>query len=272
VLLTAILLLQDTLAYNGREGRLKVAIPRVETGAIVDGRLDEDVWRGAARLTGFSQYQPVDGRPAEEPTEILVWYAPDAIWFGIRAREVHGSVVRATRANRDNVSSEDHVQILLDTNNDRRLAFLFGVNAFGVQQDGTRSDQYGGGAGGFSATGGGTGSMNPLDGNVDLNPDYIFDSKGVLVEGGYDVEVRIPFKSLRYQETAVQSWGIHVLRRVQHTGYQDSWAPAVRANASFLSQSGSLEGMRQLRRGLVLELTPTAVARLDGAPATPTGW
>ena len=272
MLFAALLLLQDTLAYHGRDGRLKVAIPRVEAAATVDGKLDEEVWRRASRLTGFSQFQPVDGRPAEEPTEVLVWYAPDAIWFGIRAREVHGNVVRATRANRDNITSEDHVQILLDTNNDRRIAFLFGVNAFGVQQDGTRSDQFGGGAGGFSATGGGTGNMNPLDGNVDLNPDYIFDSKGELVDGGYDVEIRIPFKSLRYQETPTQAWGIHVLRRVQHTGYQDSWAPAVRANASFLGQGGTLEGLHDLRRGLVLELTPTAVARLDGAPVTPTGW
>ena len=182
--------------------------------------------------------------------------------------------MRATRANRDNISSEDHVQILLDTNNDKRIAFLFGVNAFGVQQDGTRSDQFGGGAGGFSATGGGSGNMNPLEGNVDLNPDYFFESRGRLVDGGYEVEVRIPFKSLRYQEAAVQTWGIHVLRRVQHSGFQDSWAPAVRANASFLSQGGSLEGLHQLRRGLVLELTPTAVARLDGAPSVtipPTG-
>ena len=147
----------------------------------------------------------LDGRPAEDPTEVRVWYAPDAIWFGIRAGEVHGNVVRATRANRDNIASEDHVQILLDTYNDRRIAFLFGVNALGVQQDGTRSDQFGGGAGGQSATGGGTGNINPLDGTVDLNPDYLFESRGRLVEGGYEVEIRIPFKSLRYQESEVQT-------------------------------------------------------------------
>jgi hypothetical protein len=276
MLITTLLTLafgQDTLpVYSGRGNQLSVAIPRLEAPAAVDGRLDESVWSRAARLTDFSQFQPVDGRAAEEATEVLVWYAPDAIWFGIRARETHGNVVRATRANRDNIASEDHVQILLDTNNDRRLAFLFGVNALGVQQDGTRSDQFGGGAGGQSATGGGTGNINPLDGTVDLNPDYVFESRGRLVDGGYEVEVRIPFKSLRYQEAEVQNWGIHVLRRVQHSGYQDTWAPAVRANASFLGQSGTLTGLRELRRGLVLELTPTAVARLDGAPETPEGW
>ncbi|MBS1241294.1 MAG: hypothetical protein H6R40_721, partial [Gemmatimonadetes bacterium] len=96
--------------FNGRAGDLKVPIPRLEARAVPDGWLDEPVWAQAAVLTGFSQYQPVDGRPADETTEVLVWYAPDAIWFGIRAREAHGDVVRATRANRDNIGSEDHIQ------------------------------------------------------------------------------------------------------------------------------------------------------------------
>jgi hypothetical protein len=263
----------SSLVFSGRAGNLRVHVPRIENAAVVvDGRLDEEVWSRAARLTDFSQYQPVDGRPTEDSTEVLVWYAPDAIYFGIRAWEIHGDVVRATRANRDNISSEDHVQILLDTANDRQLAFLFGVNPLGIQQDGTRSAQFGGGAGGFSATGGGFRSMNPLDGNVDLNPDFLFESRGRLVDGGYEIEVRIPFKSLRYQEGPVQTWGIHVLRRVQHSGYQDTWAPAVRANANFLAQGGTLEGLRDLRRGLVLELTPTTTARLDGARAESGRW
>ena len=239
--------------------------------ANIDGVLDEPVWRQAARLNGFSQYQPVDGRPAAEPTEVLVWYAPDAIYFGIRARELHGNVVRATHANRDNIDSEDQIQILLDTDNSRQIAFLFGVNPYGVQQDGTRSAQFAGGAGGASATGGGFRNINPLEGSVDLNPDYLFESKGRLVDGGYEVEIRIPFKSLRYQDARVQSWGLHILRRVQHSGFQDTWAPAIRANANFLAQSGTLEGLHDLRRGLVLEATPTMTAHADRSPTLGNG-
>lgn len=271
--MVSLMVAQDTsLAYSGRANRIQVPIPRLEGQVQVNGTLDEPVWARAARLMGFSQYQPVDGQPAQEPTEVLVWYAADAIYFGIRAREVHGDVVRATRANRDNIASEDHVQLLLDTNNDRRLAYVFGVNPLGVQQDGTRSSAFGGGAGGFSATGGGSRNLNPLDGNVDLNPDYVFESRGRLVEGGYEVEIRIPFKSLRYQETAVQDWGIHILRKVQHSGFQDSWAPAIRADANFLGQAGSLTGLTQMRRGLVLEMTPTVTSRLDGARAPSGAW
>ncbi len=265
--LVAVALLADSgRIYDGRANQLRVEIPRIDTAATVDGSLNESVWSKAARLNGFSQYQPVDGRPAEEPTEVLVWYSADAIWFGIKATEVHGDVVRATKANRDDIASEDHVQILLDTENSRQLSFLFGVNALGVQQDGTRSSQFAGGAGGASATGGGFRNINPLDGTVDLNPDFVFESKGRVVPGGYEVEIRIPFKSLRYQDAKVQDWGIHILRRIQHSGYQDTWAPAIRAAANFLAQSGTLAGMHDMRRGLVLEATPTMTARVNGSP------
>ena len=270
--LIAVALLQDSAAvYDGRANRIHIDVPRIDTVVNIDGSLDEPVWRRAARLNGFSQYQPVDGRPAAEPTEVLVWYAPDAIYFGIRARELHGNVVRATHANRDNIDSEDQIQILLDTDNSRQIAFLFGVNPYGVQQDGTRSAQFAGGAGGASATGGGFRNINPLEGSVDLNPDYFFESKGRLVDGGYEVEMRIPFKSLRYQDARVQSWGLHILRRVQHSGFQDTWAPAIRANANFLAQSGTLDGLHDLRRGLVLEATPTMTAHADRSPTLGNG-
>ncbi len=272
LLALAIAVPQDSgRAYSGRERQLDVAIPRLEAAVTVDGVLDEGAWAQAARLTAFSQYQPVDSRAAEEPTEILVWYSATAIHFGIRAREVHGDVVRATRANRDAIGSDDHVQILLDTYDDRRIAFLFGVNPFGVQQDGTRSDNFSGGAGGRSGSGGGVG-INFLDGNVDLNPDYVFESRGRLVADGYEVEVRIPFKSLRYQDRAEQAWGIQVLRRVQHSGFQDAWTPVVRASATFLGQAGRLTGLHDLHRGLVLELTPVATQRVDGAPDAAGAW
>src|ERR1700675_895829 len=188
-LIAAALLQDSALVDNGRANRIHVDVPRIDATANIDGNLDEPVWRRAARLTGFSQYQPVDGRPAEEPTEVLVWYSPDAIYFGIRAREIHGNVARATHANRDNIDSEDQIQILLDTDNSRQIAFLFGVNPYGVQQDGTRSAQFAGGAGGPQATGGGFRNINPLEGSVDLNPDYFFESKGRVVAGGYEVEV-----------------------------------------------------------------------------------
>src|SRR6185369_7514913 len=58
---------------------------------------------------------------------------------------------------------------------------------------------------------------------------------------------------------------------VQHSGFQDTWAPAIRANANFLAQSGTLDGLHDLKRGLVLEATPTMTSRADRAPTVNNG-
>ena len=245
--------------FHGRSGQKDATVPRLEATAKVDGTLDEPVWGSAARLTGFSQYLPVDGRPAEDSTDVLVWYAPDAIWFGVRAFEAHGPVVRATLADRDNISADDYIQILLDTFNDRRRALVFAVNPLGVQQDGVRSEGLAGAAGGQNAG-------FRFDGVVDINPDYVFESRGRVTPSGYEIEVRIPFKSLRYQSAATQDWGLQVVRVTQHSAYEDTWTPVVRANASYLIQAGRLVGLTDLRRGLVMDVTPEYTTRVDGAP------
>ncbi|PYP98603.1 MAG: hypothetical protein DMD34_02150 [Gemmatimonadetes bacterium] len=251
--------------YSGTAKQLDVHLPRIETQAKIDGVLDDAVWRQAAMLTHFSQYRPVDGRPAEDSTEVLVWYASDAIYFGIRAFEQHGTVVRATLADRDNIDADDHVAILLDTYLDHRRATLIAVNPLGVQEDGVWSDGVGAGAAGGPSAGG------RFDATIDLNPDYVYESHGRVTEWGYEVEVRIPFKSLRYQSADPQDWGIQIVRSAQHSGYEDTWTPAVRANASFLIQSGRLVGLTDLRRGLVLDITPEFTATVNGAPVTPGG-
>src|SRR5919112_1005962 len=251
------------LIYSGRVGQLQVQIPRLEVDLSVDGKLDEAVWRNAAVLAGFSQFSPTDGVPAADSTEVLVWYSPTAIYFGIRAFEAHGSV-HATLADRDRIAADDYIQILLSTFNDSRQASVFAVNPFGVQSDGALVET-------GATSGNGFNNAVVRRENADLSPDFVFDSKGRLTDTGYEIEVRIPFKSLRFQPAQEQRWGINVTRQVQHSGAEDSWAPAKRASASFLSQSGHLVGLTELRRGLVLEFNPSLTSRTTGAPGVD-GW
>ena len=241
----------DTLAYDGRGGPT-VPIPRIDTSIVVDGSLDESVWDRAAVLTGFSQYEPVDGRPAEERTEVRVWYSPTAIHFGVLAWDRQPGAIRATRADRDNIDNDDQVTIYLDTFHDRRRAFFFAVNPLGIQQDGVRSE-------------GAVSAGNLFGGTIDRNPDYAWNSRGQVTDQGYVVEIRIPFKSLRYPSGGPQTWGINVLRRNQRTGYNDTWTDVRRANASFLVQAGSITGLHDMHRGIVFEAQPFVTATANGA-------
>jgi hypothetical protein len=244
--------------YSGRAHAVRVTVPRQEAEPTIDGRLDEPVWAAAARLTDFTQYSPIDGVPADDSTDVLVWYSPSAIYFGIRAYERHGAV-HATLADRDKIFSDDNVQIFLGTFNDGRQATFFAVNPLGVQADGVLVES--GKSSGVAQT-----REAP-----DLSPDYVFQSKGRLTGSGYEVEVRIPFKSLRYGPGREHTWSLNVLRAVQHSGYEDTWAPARRASASFLGQSGALTGLADLHRGLVMDLTPEVTSKVTGLPAAP-GW
>lgn len=251
--------------YLGRRNQLEVRIPRFEAEIVLDGVLSDSVWRRAALLTGFSQFTPNDGMPAVDSTEVLVWYGPNAIYFGIRAYEPHGSV-HATLADRDRIFADDNIQILLGTFNDGRQATVFVVNPLGVQADGTLVET--GRATGGGMGGGIVGAREPTD----LSPDFVFQSNGRLTPYGYEVEVRIPFKSLRYQPAREQAWSLNIIRQVQHSGFEDTWTPARRASASFLGQSGTLTGLHDLHRGLVLDLNPELTARLDGSPGTGGAW
>jgi hypothetical protein len=238
-------------AVEGR-GKPAVDVPRIEASIRVDGELTEDAWARAVRLTGFSQYEPVDGRPAEERTDVLVWYAADAIHFGILAFDSQPGSVRATNADRDNIGNDDHIIIYLDTFNDRRRAFFFAANPLGVQQDGVRSE-------GASAAG------RMFGGESDTNPDFFWESRGRLTDDGYVIEIRIPFKSLRFAGSGPHEWGINVVRLVQRTGYTDTWTDVRRASNSFLVQSGTLTGLHDLDRGVVFEAQPFLTATANGA-------
>jgi hypothetical protein len=230
-----------------------VVVPRLDAEPAVDGVLDEPAWEQAARLEGFHQYQPVDGRPAEEETQVRVFYTPSAIAFGIMAKDRQPSSIRATVADRDNIDSDDNVTIHLDTFDDRRRSFFFAVNPLGVQQDGVRTE----------------GAVSPgqvFGGETDTNPDFVFDSKGRITADGYVVEMRIPFQSLRYPGgDRPQRWGLNVVRVVQRTGYVDTWTDVRRAGASFLAQGGALEGLHDLRHGILFEAQPFVTVGAEGA-------
>ncbi|MFT4604048.1 MAG: hypothetical protein ACI9W4_000767 [Rhodothermales bacterium] len=232
-----------------------VSIPRISDVVLnMDGNLDEPVWSQAMSLSGFSQFRPVDGRPAADSTHVLVWYEATAIHFGIRAFETHGEV-RATLADRDKLEGEDHVFLVLDTYNDQRQAVAIVVNPLGQQADGVLRDA--------QRQGMFRGTSAPY--SIDLSPDYVYSSAGRETDFGYEVEISIPFKSLRFQPDLVQDWGFQVVRNIAHSGYATTWAPVLQANASFLSQNGTLSGLTDLRRGLVLDISPEITGSVNRA-------
>lgn len=254
----------DPRVHHGRTGSLDVRAPKLAGPVTVDGALDEPMWNDAALLTGFSQFTPVDGVAAADSTEVLVWYSASALHVGIRAFAPPGSV-RSTLAQRDRIFADDNVQVFLSTFNVGRQATFLAVNPLGVQADGALNE---------SGRGGGCNGFNCATSNregPDLSQDFVWQSAGRLTDYGYQVELVVPLKSIRFQSAERQTWGINVLRVVQRSGQEQTWTPARLAQASFMQQSGRLIDLQGLQAGRVIDIVPTMTSSVSGAPSGANG-
>ncbi|HEV2912565.1 MAG TPA: DUF5916 domain-containing protein, partial [Pyrinomonadaceae bacterium] len=212
-----------------------VRLVRFAQAPVIDGKLDEEVWKQAAVLKDFYQTQPGDNIAPSKPTVVLLGYDAKTLYVGFHAYD-EPDKVRATVAKRDNVFDDDNVRILLDTFNDQRRAYSLVFNPLGVQADGFLIEGQG----------------------EDYSVDIVMESKGSLTSDGYIVEVAIPFKSLRYFAGKDQLWGLHAFRRIKRfNNEQNSWMPISRENASFLSQEGRLIGLVDISTEHTLEVIPS---------------
>jgi len=244
----------SVVRYSGRAADIEVATPSVPDAQIdVDGRLDDLAWSKAALLEGFTQFDPVEGSDASQETAVFVLVDDDAIYFAVRAYDDQPDQVRATLSERDSFTrSDDYVRFILDTFNDQRRAYVFTVNPLGVQHDGLWNE------GGSAGRQGGFGSP------IDDNPDFLWESDAQITDWGYQAELKIPFKSLRFPEREVQTWGLQVERRIQRNGFASSWAPLTADIANRLTQAGKLEGLKGLDMGLFMELNPVLTGSRAG--------
>ena len=240
-------------------GRPTVRPTRTDTPPDIDGRLDDAVWQTATKLTEFVQYQPIDGAPASEPTEIYIAYDSDHIFFGFYAHYSDPSIMRANRVDRDQASQDDLLTIYFDTFLDQQRSYDFDVNAYNVQGDGIIN----------IAGRGGRGGGIPF---ADRTWDTLFDSGAQIVDDGFTAEMAIPFKSLRYPQQPAgvpHRWGFQFVREIKELNREDIvWAPMSRDVSSFMAQMGVLEGMTDLSTSRNLEIMPTFTAIQFGSLET----
>jgi hypothetical protein len=214
---------------------------------VIDGKLDDEVWKSAAVFKDFYQWRPSDSSPASARTEVLAGYDSRFIYFAFHAYD-DPAKVRATVAKRDSIFDDDVVGLLLDTFNDRRRAYELFFNPLGVQQDGFLTE----GA------------------NDDFSVDIVMESKGTVTADGYTVEVAIPFKSLRYEAGQGKLWGFHALRVVKHAnGEMDSWMPISKDNSALLGQAGHITGLEGISTERTLELIPSITLSETGKRKRP---
>jgi hypothetical protein len=214
------------------------------TGQIkVDGELDDEGWRGAAKVDNFAEHNPGDQTQPAVDTEVLITYDDDNLYVAWICYD-DPDEVRASFCERDNIFSDDYVILCLDTFGDATLAYEIASNPYGIPGDLL-----------FSSSNG-----------EDSSYDMIFESAGKIVDNGWVVEMAVPFTRMRFPEQEEQVWRVDFWRnRPRESRYQYSWAAYDRDENCWPCQWGTVTGLNGVKAGAGLDLLPSVVAHQTGS-------
>ncbi len=222
--LTTVLLLLTLIGASqsavAPEPDFTIHATRTDTAPVIDGTIGADEWKSAARASDFIQYEPRRGNPSTVPTLALVLYDSTHIYVAFSVMDPEPPVAQLTRRDA-HLLNDDAVVLVLDTHNDKQSAYYFMTNLLGTQTDGRIAN----------------------DGRtVDDTWDAPWETASRLVDGGWTVEMSIPFTSMSYAAGEDQTWGINFgcsRRRTLELGF---WAGPL-DNQFRISQAGSIRGI-----------------------------
>jgi hypothetical protein len=229
---------------------------RIHTPPVIDGVLDEPFWATLEPITTFVQREPVDGAFPSERTEVRIAYDEDFLYFGFHLFDSDPSGILAQTLHRGgNIGLDDHIVIGLDTFNDRRNGYIFEVNALGTQDDAIFTDE----------------SIQMED----WSWDGVYWSETRITDGGWTLEVAIPFTTIRFPREEVLEMGLLFFRSIRRKNETVFWPhlPATyRGRYAQASQYGTLTGLQGVTPGRNLQVKPFALAGGQkpgvGAPVT----
>jgi hypothetical protein len=231
----------DSANANGQfEAQYKpvLQISPAEGEIHIDGRLDEPAWKTAAVAENFAETYPGDQVEPPCRSEALVTYDRNMLYIALLAYD-DPKTIRASMCDRDNIFQDDYFGFMLDTYGDASWGYEFFVNPYGIQGD-----------------------LRMLaNGNEEIGFDVVWESKGQITDSGYQVEIAIPFTSLRFPNKEEQAWRINFWRdRQRDVRRKFAWAAIDRDNACFMCQWGMVTGIRNIRPASNLEILPNIIA------------
>ncbi len=243
LLLTSASAFAEHRAPGDRDSRRAKAVRRTSS-ITIDGHLDEAAWKAAPHYNGFTQRFPKDGSKATLDTTFAVVYDDVAIYVGVWAADPEPEKIRRTLHRRDLDVVADVIAVGFDSYHDKRTAFVFQLNAAGVQRDQLLFD----------------------DTNADDTWDAVWTGDVAVNGDGWTAEFRIPLNQLRFSAAASHEWGLQVIRSIGRTNEQSAWSPWPRSGADIVSRFGVVTGIEELKPSRRLELLPYATGGFQREP------
>jgi hypothetical protein len=229
------------LQLQSPDGRRIVGAAEARAPITLDGALDEEVWRTAQPAGDFVQAEPHEGQAATELTDVRIAYDHDALYIGAVCHDATPSTLIINDIRKDFAAGEqDSFEVILDTFADRRNGFVFVVNPAGAKADTQITNE---------------------GRDVNTSWDAVWTVATKRDAAGWTAEIRIPFKTLRFERGAGRIWGVNFSRRIRRKNEVDYWSPVPRVyNLYRASLGGTLAGLPDASQGRNLRLKPWVAA------------
>jgi hypothetical protein len=222
---------------------------RVDGAPHLDGTINDPLWQLGKPITDFRQREPHEGEPATEKTEVRILYTRHAVYFGIHCYDSVPSRIVATELRRDvSQDLDDHFEILINSNHDRRGGYVFEINPLGTQSDGLVVEEQSGSEGT----------------DFDSGWDGIWISEARITQDGWTATIEVPFSTLNFTKAKNVIWGLNFKRFIRRKNEEDLWAAYRRTyGIAKVSEAGELTGITDIGSGRLFVVKPYGLAQYD---------
>jgi hypothetical protein len=199
------------------------------------------------KVSGFVVREPSDGSKPSQDTDVYLAYDQKNLYAAFVCWDTEPDKIRARMTRREDVFSDDSAEIMIDTFHDARRGYAFAANPFGIQWDALWTEGVASGTGDYSG--------------FDTSFDTVWNSEGKLTGRGYILLMSIPFKSLRFPSSDVQTWGIILNRSIPRTNENIFWPRISNRILGRFNQAASMEGLEHISPGRNMQFNPYGAFR-----------
>lgn len=236
--ITLFFISQVTTAQEINQNRKKLEATRIDSPPRIDGELVDDAWANAPVANNFVMMRPDNGKREVDThkTEVKLVYDDEAVYISAMMYDPEPSKIPAEFTNRDNFGNSDFFMVLMNPIDDGQNPVMFIVTAAGTQIDSKVSNKF----------------------NEDYNWSAVWESAHKITDNGWSVEMKIPYRALRFANKPIQSWGMNFHREIRNLNSRYTWNHIDNQQGAWTQYDGLVENLKDIKPPTRLSFYPYA--------------